>query len=354
MNSNAPFPGNKHRLNTKKAIMKIKSTIKKLSFIFLVSTLSFSCTKAIYQTDNVEPEPTFFIENKTEKMPVWVYGKEDSKYIILPVHGGPGSEALDFRNYKGGIGFRTIEDDYLVAYWQQRASGQSSGVGDESLFTIDQYVDDADKVIDELKALYPDTEIILFGHSWGGMLTSSYLGDTQRSAKVKAWVNAAGVHNGTTIEETTLDDINNEADKRIEADVNVDYWNDVKQELKDNADKANALAYEVVNKIPEVPIKVDNSEFNFELKSLLSNKVLFPQILKTNNTSILASGFELPTLILWGDYDFAVSKTIRDEALQNLSSAKVTNVNFHASGHYMMFHEPELFANSMKDFIAKL
>ena len=70
-----------------------------------------------------------------------------------------------------------------MAYWQQRASGQSKGTNKNDLYTIEQYVEDADKIIDELKIKYPNREIVLFGHSWGGTLTSSYLKDSNRRKK---------------------------------------------------------------------------------------------------------------------------------------------------------------------------
>lgn len=312
----------------------------------LISIFMFSCKTA------VTPTATFLIKHKEETMPVWIHGNTQSKYIILAVHGGPGSNVLDFREYKGGIGFRKVEEDYLVAYWQQRASGQSKGANEKSLFTINQYVEDTDKVIDQLKEKYPNKEIVLFGHSWGGTLTSSYLADSKRRKKVSAWVNAAGVHNGTNLMQYTITDINNEADKRIAANQKVSYWTDVKNTLAEKPQHANRLAYSVTLEIPEVSTKVNNSDFDISFRALKSNMTLFTQIIKTDNTSTL-SECELPTLMLWGKYDFAVSKSMQDEINMH-SSAPVTKIDFNASGHYMMFHEPILFAQSLKDFISKL
>jgi pimeloyl-ACP methyl ester carboxylesterase len=309
----------------------------------------FSCD----MNNGFNPEPTFTITTNEETMPIWVHGNENSNYLILAVHGGPGSDVLDFRTYKGGDAFLNLENDYQVAYWQQRASGQSIGSDNTTLFTIDTYVRDADSVIDELRTRYPNKEIILFGHSWGGMLTSAYLSDNSRRSKVKAWVDAAGVHNGTTLHQTTIDDINAEADARIQANQNVSYWEDIKQQLIEHPDHSNAIAYSVVNEIPEVPVKVNNADFDFTQRAAISNATLFPEIIASNFTSSLAD-FQLPVLLLWGEYDFAVSKTLRQEVLDNIGSQEVTNITFPASGHYMMFHEPTLFTSSMKDFIQGL
>ena len=328
--------------------------------IIAIALFTASCSKsdssssADVSTTKFSPAATLVVKNAEENMPVWINGNKDSKFIILAVHGGPGSDVLDFINYQGGTAFKKIQEKYLVAYWQQRASGQSIGSDNKKYFTIAQYVDDTDKVIDQLKKTYPDKKIVLFGHSWGGMLTSSYLKDASRRAKITAWIDAAGLQNGTTMFETTTKDINTEADARIKANDKVEEWEAIKKLLKENPEKSNSIAYAVTQIIPEVLIKVNNAtDFKFTARALTSNSALFEEILKTNNNSILKD-ITIPCLILWGKYDFAVSKTYQQETIQNLGSKNITSINFNASGHYMMFHEPDLFAKSVIDFVGTL
>jgi pimeloyl-ACP methyl ester carboxylesterase len=320
--------------------------------IAVLLTILASCSKED-QLPTIDPSPTFTLTNDEETMPVWVDGKADSKTILFVVHGGPGSDALDFRNYQNGKGFLKIEEQFLVVYWQQRASGQSSGADKLSLFTIDQYAKDLDKVIDEIKVRYPNKKIALFGHSWGGMLTSTYLKDATKRAKVDAWIDAAGATDGTTLFESTRSDLQTEADYRISVDDNASYWQDIKRQLQLAVTNVNALAYQSVDKISEVTTKVNNADFKFSSRAIKSNQALFPSILATDNSLSLAN-FEKPVLMLWGKYDFAVSKKIRDKALIHLTKAQVTNVLFDKSGHYMMFHEPDLFSSTVNNFLQKL
>ena len=135
--------------------------------LFLASLVVFAlaCSKKD-DAPIITPTPTFTVENNHETMPVWVHGKSDAGCILIAVHGGPGSDVLDFRTYQSGTGFKKIEEDYLVAYWQQRSAGQSYGSDDTTHFTIAQYVQDLDKVVDEIKARYPNKKIALLGHSW--------------------------------------------------------------------------------------------------------------------------------------------------------------------------------------------
>ncbi len=305
-----------------------------------------SCKK-----DNTDEQVKMFsVINKSETMPVWLYGNYNSNYIILAVHGGPGSDVLDFRNYKEGLGFKQIEQSHLVAYWQQRASGQSTGPNDSTYYNINQYVEDCDKVVDQLRARFPNKKIVLFGHSWGGMLTSSYLKDANRRAKVVAWIDAAGAHNGTTLLQSTIDDINAEADKRILANEKVNYWTSLKNDIAANPEHANFIAYDMIDSVPEVSIKVSILAFDFTERAESSNQVLFHEFTNTNNTPYLQD-ITMPSLFLWGKYDCAVSNQLRVEAMANIGSSKKVFKEFTASGHYIMFHEPDIFANSVVDFV---
>lgn len=298
------------------------------------------------------PDATFVVKNAEESMPVWVNGNKNANAIILVMHGGPGSDVLDFRAYKDGLAFKKIEANYLVAYWQQRASGQSTGPDISKYYTIDQYVDDADKVIEELVKTYPGKKIVLFAHSWGGMLSSSYLKDEKRRNKIAAWIDAAGAHNGTSLLKTTTDDVNAEVDSRIAAGKNTEVWKEIKKVVKEQPEKINSIAYLLTAEIPEVVIKVDNVDFKMSSRGHSSNSYLFKEIIKRDNNPFLTD-VKMPCLVLWGKYDFAVSRTYQKEFLKNIGSKDVTNVDFNASGHYMMFHEPDLFAKSILDFMSK-
>jgi pimeloyl-ACP methyl ester carboxylesterase len=339
-------------------MQKLQST-KLLAILLLLTGISilFSCKKENTDSNKISPTPsptpTFIVNNKEEQMPVWVEGKADATYIVLAVSGGPGSDVLDFRNYHNGTGFKEIEKNYLVAYWQQRTAGESVGPDNKAYYTIAQYVEDCDKVIDELKSRYADKKIVLLGHSWGGMLTSSYLADATRRSKIVAWIDAAGVTNGTTWPQQTIDDVNAEADKRIANNENTTYWINLKNDLKAYPFYANYLAYSCIEKVAEVPVKVNNGEFIFSNRVSTSHPILIGELSKTNNTAQLPA-FTLPTLLLWGKYDFVVSKKQRDEVISKIGTAKLTNVELDASGHYMMFHEPLKFATSIIDFIKTL
>lgn len=299
------------------------------------------------------PQATFVVNNAEESMPVWVNGNSNSKSIILVMHGGPGSDVLDFRTYKDGLAFKKIEESYQIAYWQQRAAGQSKGPDNLKYYTINQYVDDADKVVEQLRKNYPGKKIVLFGHSWGGMLSSTYLKDATRRSKISGWIDVAGAHNGKTLAENSFNDVIREINARIVLGTDIDEWKQIKKYAEENKGEINKIAYSIVDEIPEVLIKVDNDDFKKGSRFSSSNTNLFKEIIVTDNNPFLKD-ITMPCLLLWGKYDFAVSRVYQGEFLANIGSKAVTSVDFNSSGHYMMFQEPVLFTKAVVDFMGKL
>lgn len=91
--------------------------------------------------------------------------------VLLWLHGGPGgAERPLFRLYD-----RDLEDQFVVAYWDQRGAGRSwDREADPAKLTIDQMLADTDAVVDTLRGAYGDEGVALVGHSWGAALALLY------------------------------------------------------------------------------------------------------------------------------------------------------------------------------------
>lgn len=82
------------------------------------------------------------------------------------VHGGPGMS----HDYLAPDYTRLLADDLRLVFYDQRASGRSTGIEDTSRLTMEQFVEDLDAV---RRAL--DLERMnLAGHSFGGILAMLY------------------------------------------------------------------------------------------------------------------------------------------------------------------------------------
>ena len=192
--------------------------MKNLSFIFFISLIIFisSCEKEnYYQGDH------FFIKNAGAEMPVYVKGNIKSGIFILFLHGGPGGNASlpSFMPVS-----QELENDYAFAYWDQRGSGLSMGNPDQSTFTLEQFVDDLDLVVETIKHKYHNPRIVFYGISWGGALGSAYLRTKNYQDKIDGFICMDSGHNLVEGLPKSVAFVKDYAQKQIDNNVDVDYW----------------------------------------------------------------------------------------------------------------------------------
>ena len=155
-----------------------------LGFAFLL--IQSGCQKTEWLNDG----EYFFLKNKDAVMPVWVKGNRTSEVYIITVHGGPG--ATSGHEFPISQGFRLLEEDYNLVYWDQRMSGLSQGDPDPVNMTVDQHIEDLDKLISLIKTKYNPGSIFLLGHSWGGVMTGGYLGRENNQNGINGWIDVDG------------------------------------------------------------------------------------------------------------------------------------------------------------------
>lgn len=99
-----------------------------------------------------------------------VRGEADQP-LLINLHGGPGGySGIDIK-----LMGPALEDQFLVAYLDQRGCGKSPACEDTSMLTVEQYVEDLDIVIDSLRHRYNKKTVSLVGTSWGGMYGFLYM-----------------------------------------------------------------------------------------------------------------------------------------------------------------------------------
>lgn len=96
---------------------------------------------------------------------IWyeVYGSGPKPPVLL-LHGGPGGTSFGFEPLKE-LGY-----DGPIIFWDQLGSGRSSALTDTTLMTIENYVDQVERLREHLKL----EDFVLYGHSWGTMLGMDY------------------------------------------------------------------------------------------------------------------------------------------------------------------------------------
>ena len=181
---------------------RINNINKTLFYLFiaaigLVMLLAGGCKKD-------EPPPSqscqelFWVTNKGAQMPVLMTGNKESAFIVLFIHGGPGSSSIEVAGIYSGNSPENLTDNFLLASWDQRYAGYSINPDpiDWSTVNVDQYAEDCAMVTDQLKIRFPGKKIIVVGHSWGGAVLTKFISNSAYQDKYNGWVTAEGMVNG--------------------------------------------------------------------------------------------------------------------------------------------------------------
>jgi pimeloyl-ACP methyl ester carboxylesterase len=277
---------------------------------------AFSCTGCV-------DGDLFYVRSAGEDMPVWVRGDTGAGAIVVMVHGGPGGSSLD-RTVNPPL--QRIEQEFGVAYWDQRAAGNSQGDATPDTMTAEQYAADLDLVVDALSVRYPKRKIFLLGESWGGALTGYYLGDPQHGKKIAGWIDVDGTPDEPGILSASRTWAHDGAAAKVQAGDDVARWQPVVDwydarpaltldDLPQHNDYVNQLGGS--SRYPDRGSSFDTPglflESPFDLLSFLANSDYTTQQLvltKDPSKSILFRDLSgnlptvtVPTLLLWGRYD---------------------------------------------------
>jgi pimeloyl-ACP methyl ester carboxylesterase len=143
--------------------------------------------------DFQDGDELFYVNHKGTSMPVWVTGNWRSNRMIVHIHGGPGTTNAIYYQKES---YQRLAEEYGIVYWDQRASGSSHG-SHRDLLTMDQWLEDMDVLFTVLEDRYPDAELALMGHSFGGFYGPRWLLEPGRQERVKAWIEQNGAHDSS-------------------------------------------------------------------------------------------------------------------------------------------------------------
>ncbi len=138
------------------------------SFFFVCLFFTTSCQLEIDRRKFIDEE--LMVAVNSSKLYVRIRGNPEGD-LIVNLHGGPGGySGIDIK-----LMGPKLEDEFLIAYLDQRGCGKSPACNDISMLTIKQYLEDLDFVIDTLRSRYKKDKVNLMGTSWGGMYGFLYL-----------------------------------------------------------------------------------------------------------------------------------------------------------------------------------
>lgn len=339
--------------------------MKPIIYIIIIASILTSCKKESVHL-STDADEIFWLSNKGADMPVWVKGNTASKIMIVFLHGGPGEGSYRY------AGFQTDQlwSRYAVAYWDQRDAGTAAGNNNYADLTLDQMIEDLEKLVTVLKYRYGnDLEIFLMGHSFGALLGSGYLVKGNDQNNVHAWIEVDGAHDypeSNTLERQMLIDTGNaeiaKGNYPAQWKTIVDYCNGHQANISLDVDlqidtyASLAESYVPVNKVTTaVNYFSPSSPFSFGADLYFLNYTTagrkFQQSIEPASFTDQLYKIKIPSLLIWGKYDFTVPIGSGMHALNNLGSAYKQLLVMPQSGHVPMDGNTDLFASSVSAFI---
>lgn len=342
------------------------ASVKKYIFFLITTAFLFAgCKKADVQL-SANADDIFWLSNKGADMPVWVKGNTASKVILLFLHGGPGIGAHRYS------GFQTnqLQKPYAVAYWDQRDAGSSAGNNNFGDLSFDLMIEDLEKVIAVLQNRYGnDVEIFLMGHSFGGLLGSGFLIKDNNQKNIKGWIEVDGAHDYPETNTLSRQKLIDSAVVEIAKGNYVTQWTNIKNYCQGHQPnvsvevsyKINVYAHEAENYVninhTTSPVELDAesspTSFGINLYHLYYTAAgkRFLQSLEGVSFTNQLYKIKIPSLLIWGQYDFNVPFQSGINALNNLGSGYKHLFIMPHSGHTPMNGDTDLFAQTVIDFV---
>ncbi|KPM47664.1 alpha/beta hydrolase [Jiulongibacter sediminis] len=329
----------------------------------LMAVLFTACQKeSFYEGDH------FFIRNAGAEMPVFVKGNVESGTFILFLHGGPGGNASlpSFMPVS-----QELEKDYAFAYWDQRGSGLSMGNPEASTFTVEQFVEDLDLVVETLRLRYNEPRIIFYGISWGGALGSAYLSTADLQEKIDGFICMDSGHNLVEGLPKSVLFVKNFAEQQIEKRQDTAYWTEARDwcaTAPDMTVKENYFKYDgylsktnAYRKNPDQVVQgpvvgaLGTMNSYLSLALFFNGKYLRPRfnILELNLSQDMKR-IRVPTLVIWGRHDGVNTIEMGYDAYEHIGGPEFNQkqmVILENSAHEGYIEEQELFIQSFRQFV---
>jgi len=332
-------------------------------FIFLVS-----CQKEKI-TIGTGVSETFYLDNKGESMRILVEGNTLGKTFLIIVHGGPGVGSFI---YNTDYISKNIEDKFAVVYFDHRNSGSSQGNSNGKYLNLAQMTDDLKKVIQVIKSRYGEnSSVFMLGHSFGGLLVSSFMTTGNNQAMVKGWIFIDGSQNYPLNDTLTRQMLLRVGEQQIALNKHVTEWNsivaycnahtgnftfDESTQLETYAGDAETYMDEVIQFDYLSAIREEAISDKLPLTSILFNYLysanagINKELAKTEFSSSMYK-IVTPTLLMFGEYDFICPKTLGYDIMNRISTSDKKMVISPISGHDLMFQDEALFSTEVDSFI---
>jgi len=310
---------------------------------------------------------------------VHAVGDGTSNEFVLFLHGGPGGGSSV---YELAPSAPTLHENLVMVYLDQRGQGASEGRTKPEDLSLPLLAGDVLDVMDVVEKLYlddrsGDPRLWLMGHSWGGMLGPQVLFETDAPERLAGWIEVAGAHDIPKLHADSIDMLVEAADAELEGKLDEDTkaaWEDIRTTAQDaprsnpNIDQmleVNRAAHQAGDLIEDVVFQQPSGGAaidwvlhrpNDALANMLAGNRVAVGLLDQNIDRSWSDRYReltLPTLLVWGRYDFVVPPTLGEDVQLRIAAETADLVVFEDSAHVPMFTEPDAYAKAILDFVAE-
>lgn len=106
---------------------------------------------------------------------ILIQAEDPTKPVLLFLHGGPSMPVSGVSNrgtdYTIATNTKELVKNFVLVFWDQRGTGKSyNRMIKRETMTLNQFISDANELIDLLRERFCQQKIFLAGHSWGTLL----------------------------------------------------------------------------------------------------------------------------------------------------------------------------------------
>lgn len=314
---------------------------------------------------------TFYLDNAGASMRILVNGNTQSKTFLIMVHGGPGVGSFA---YKTDYISQHIADKYAIVYWDQRNAGSSQGNANSNHLNLSQMTEDLKKVVQLIKSRYGENaSVFILGHSFGGLLVTSFMTTGNYQSMVKGWIFVDGSQNYPWNDTLTRQMLLTTGQQQIALNKHTSDWQHIvnyciahtgnftfseSEQLAAYATDAETYFdgiqdYDYITVTKNMLIQEKLPFTSILINYFLAGNESFTKALATASFSQELYKITAPTLVLFGQYDFICPKELGYEVMNRISSTGKKMVISPISGHNLMFQDPELYCTEVNQFIAQ-
>jgi pimeloyl-ACP methyl ester carboxylesterase len=294
---------------------------------------------------------------------VLIRAEDQSKPVLLWLHGGPGSPTLPLASQHD----MELVKYFVVVHWDQRGAGKSySPEIPISSMVVDQFVSDTYELTQLLAKRFDVPKIYLIGHSWGsqvGMLTvARHPGLYYAFIGVGQFVNST---EGDVIGyqfalDQAVSEKNQKALKKLEM-VGPPPWTTVRQRSR-NAQWIDAFGgtgrqfttQDYLHEMINSPDYTFRDLFGFiRGMSFSGNTMLANGEYSRVNLFEQAPKVDVPVYFFQGRYDYSTPGDVVEQYYEMLDAPQKSLLWFEDSAHFPHWEEPQKFVDAILEILSE-